>query len=575
MAQISESAAIPRRTANHHGNVWDDDLILSLDSPYGAPAYYERLAKLIEEMKHLLLREMEDSNHDLIRRLQIVDTLECLGIDRHFQHEIKTAALHYVYRCWNEKGIGMGSSDSGSKDLDATALGLRALRLHRYNVSSGVLENFQDENGKFFCNLTGDKRVRSMLSLLRASEISFPGEKVMQEAKAFTREYLTQVLAGSGDVTDVDQSLLREVKYALEFPWYCSAPRWEAKSFIEIYGQNQSWLKSNINQEVLELAKLDFSILQCIHQKEIQCITRWWRDSEIAQLNFYRRRHVELYFWAVTCIFEPEFSPSRIAFAKITTVGAVLDDLYDTHGTLDELKTITEAVRRWDLSLIDDLPNNIKIACQFFFNTANELAVEVVKKQGRDMTALLKATWQRYVESYLQEAEWIETRHVPSFNEYIKNALVSSGMCIVNLIPLLLLGQLLANNIVEQILSPSKIQELSELTIRLIDDIRDFEDEKERGEIASIVECYMKDNPDSTLENALNHIKGILHVSLEELNWEFMKDDSVPLCCKKFTFNIVRGLQFLYKYGDGISISNKEVKDQIFKILVDQIPIED
>uniref|UniRef100_A0A0G7ZNT4 Terpene synthase, alpha-Humulene synthase n=1 Tax=Picea glauca TaxID=3330 RepID=A0A0G7ZNT4_PICGL len=575
MAQISESAAIPRRTANHHGNVWDDDLILSLDSPYGAPAYYERLAKLIEEMKHLLLREMEDSNHDLIRRLQIVDTLECLGIDRHFQHEIKTAALHYVYRCWNEKGIGMGSSDSGSKDLDATALGLRALRLHRYNVSSGVLENFQDENGKFFCNLTGDKRVRSMLSLLRASEISFPGEKVMQEAKAFTREYLTQVLAGSGDVTDVDQSLLREVKYALEFPWYCSAPRWEARSFIEIYGQNQSWLKSNINQKVLELAKLDFNILQCTHQKEIQCITRWWRDSEIAQLNFYRRRHVELYFWAVTCIFEPEFSPSRIAFAKITTVGAVLDDLYDTHGTLDELKTITEAVRRWDLSLIDDLPNNIKIACQFFFNTANELAVEVVKKQGRDMTALLKATWQRYVESYLQEAEWIETRHAPSFNEYIKNALVSSGMCIVNLIPLLLLGQLLANNIVEQILSPSKIQELSELTIRLIDDIRDFEDEKERGEIASIVECYMKDNPDSTLENALNHIKGILHVSLEELNWEFMKDDSVPLCCKKFTFNIVRGLQFLYKYGDGISISNKEVKDQIFKILVDQVPIED
>jgi hypothetical protein len=74
-----------------------------------------------------------------------------------------------------------------------------------------VLENFKDENGKFFCNLTGDKRVRSMLSLLRASEISFPGEKVMQEAKTFTREYLTQVLAGRGDVTDVDQSLLREV----------------------------------------------------------------------------------------------------------------------------------------------------------------------------------------------------------------------------------------------------------------------------------------------------------------------------------------------------------------------------
>lgn len=45
---------------------------------------------------------------------------------------------------------------------------------------------------------------------------------------------------------------------------------------------------------------------------------------------------------------------------------------------------------RWDLSLIEDLPDHIKIAFQFFFNTANELAVQVVKKQGRDMTAILK-----------------------------------------------------------------------------------------------------------------------------------------------------------------------------------------
>lgn len=284
---------------------------------------------------------------------------------------------------------------------------------------------------------------------------------------------------------------------------------------------------------------------------------------------------MELYFWAVICIFEPQFSQSRIAFAKVTTLGTVLDDLYDTYGTLDELKTITEGVRRWDISLIDDLAENLKIAIQFFFNTANELAVEVVSKQGQYMTTILKDTWLRYLESYLQEAEWIATGYVPTFNEYIKNALASSGMCIVNLIPLLLMGQLLPNNILEQIHSPSKIQELSELTIRLIDDLRDFQDEKERGEMASIIECHKKDNPDSTEENALNQVKGILHLSLEEMNREFLKQDSVPLCCKKFTFNITRGLQFLYKYGDGISISDKEVKDQIFKILVQQVPIEE
>lgn len=281
---------------------------------------------------------------------------------------------------------------------------------------------------------------------------------------------------------------------------------------------------------------------------------------------------MELYFWVVACIFEPFFSQSRIAFAKITTVGAILDDLYDTHGTLEEVRTITEAVRRWDPSLIDDLPDHIKIAFQFFFNTANELAVQVVNKQGRDMVAILKDCWERYVESYLLEAEWIAAGHVPTFNEYIENAQVSSGMGIVNLVPILLMGNLIPDNILDEIYYPSKIQELSELTIRLTDDLRDFEDEKHRGEIASTIGCYMKENPDSTTEDTLNHIKGILQHSFKEFNWEFLKQDNVPWCCKRFTFNIARGIQFLYKYGDGISISNMEVKDQIFKILVHQVP---
>lgn len=75
----------------------------------------------------------------------------------------------------------------------------------------------------------------------------------------------------------------------------------------------------------------------------------------------------------------------------------------------------------------------------------------------------------------MQEAEWIATGYVPTSDEYIRNAIPSSGMGIVNLFPLLLLGQLLPNNVLEQIYSPSKMQELSELTVRLIDDLKDFE----------------------------------------------------------------------------------------------------
>jgi hypothetical protein len=73
---------------------------------------------------------------------------------------------------------------------------------------------------------------------------------------------------------------------------------------------------------------------------------RWLKDSDAAQMNFYRKRHVELYFWFVTCSFEPEFSESRIGFTKLTTLATILDDLFDTDGKLDELKIITEGLRR-------------------------------------------------------------------------------------------------------------------------------------------------------------------------------------------------------------------------------------
>eukprot|EP00253_Pinus_taeda_P001331 PITA_01331 len=574
-------SSIPRRTANHHGNVWDDDLIQALHSPYGRPEYSERADELIKEIQQSFFSGMEDRHGDLIKRLQIVECFECLGIARHFQREIQFA-LDFVYRCWNElKGIGPGSIDFPQTDLNATALAFRALRLHRYsNISSGVFENFKGENGHFFCSSDytvendggGDKRLRSMVSLLRASNISFPGEKVMDEATAFTTDYLNKVLL-EREATDVDQSLFSEVKYALEFPWHCSPPRWEARNFIEIYRQNYSWLKLNINQKILELAILDFNILQSVHQKEIQLISRWWRDKDVAEVDFFRKRHVEYYFVDVIGIFEPQFSQSRIAFVKTTIIMNILDDLYDTYGTLDELRLFTDALKRQDLSFIETFPESLKMAFKFIINTWNDLTAQVVKMQGRDMSAFIqKNGWEQYVEAYLQDAEWIATKHMPTFSEYLKNGKASTGMCVLNLYPLLLMGELLPHDILEQIYSPSKIHELLELTGRLTDDARDFQDEKEHGQIASGVECYVNDHPGSTIEDALNNINDILDHSFKELNWELLKHDAVPLCCKKFSFGLAIAMQFFFKYRDGFSISNKEIKDQISKVLIEQVP---
>ena len=63
------------------------------------------------------------------------------------------------------------------------------------------------------------------------------------------------------------------------------------------------------------------------------------------RLNRYQKCHVELHFMVIIGTFELEFSSSKIAFKKLCIVMTIIHDLYDTHGTLDELKIFTEIVR--------------------------------------------------------------------------------------------------------------------------------------------------------------------------------------------------------------------------------------
>ena len=44
--------------------------------------------------------------------------------------------------------------------------------------------------------------------------------------------------------------------------------------------------------------------------------------------------------------------------------------------------TCALCVFRWDLSLIDNLPNYMKIALEIFFKTSNELIAKVLKEKG-------------------------------------------------------------------------------------------------------------------------------------------------------------------------------------------------
>ncbi|GLJ24616.1 hypothetical protein SUGI_0470780 [Cryptomeria japonica] len=376
---------IPSNAFNH----WNDAFVQSIQTPYAGSEYRERVETLVNEVK-MLLRELQSGDNDLIERLEMVDALQCLGIDRYFQAEI-TEALDYVFRVWDGSvGIGLGC-ESGRTNLNATALGLRLLRLRRYHVSADALKNFKDSNGHFIiCGVNNDEGgkntreehlMRSMLNLLRVSSVAYSGEVLMEEAKVFSTEYLKRLLENSGDT--YKKSSLKEVEYALVYEWPRTFTRWEAWNFIEIYELDNQRLK---DKRILELAKLDFNVLQFQYKLEMKKISSWWVDSGISKLVAIRERSIEYLFWAVSSADEVELSSSRLVMAKATSIITIMDDIFDDYATLEQLKCITEAIAQgWDVSIIKDIPSNLKTCIEFVFKTVLELASDATEKQGRDM----------------------------------------------------------------------------------------------------------------------------------------------------------------------------------------------
>ncbi|XP_059065092.1 alpha pinene synthase, chloroplastic-like [Cryptomeria japonica] len=263
-------------------------------------------------------------------RLVMGDKAQCLAIDRHFQNE-KTQALDCVYRYWNDcakdEYRSLGTSIPSTEQI------------------SYVLSNFKGNVGQFVCpsSLSEEEKIGSILNLYRASLIAFLEENIMDEAKAFAITYLNEAL----EKTDITSHLSRKFVYA-------------ATGFVT-------------------------RIKQSVHRQELQSILQWWKDSDLDKVDFACHRHVEYFALACAYCIDAKYSAYRHDFAKLCALATIVDDIYDTYGTIEEIKLFNEAVKKWDSSLPNSLPKNIKIAYKAFYMAINESAQATKKTQGRDM----------------------------------------------------------------------------------------------------------------------------------------------------------------------------------------------
>ncbi|KAK9161131.1 hypothetical protein Syun_007472 [Stephania yunnanensis] len=292
--------------------------------------------------------------NDIFERLWIVDRLERLGISRYFKSEIKEF-LDYVYRYWTPNGVSW-SRDTIELDIDDTSMAFRALRLHGYNVNADAFKHFE-RGGEFFCFVgQSSQGVTEMLSLYRASQVLFPGEKTLQEAREFTYKFLKTKLA-SGQMADrwiITKDLGVEVQCYLEVPFHASLPRIETRYYIDQYGGDDDvWIGKVLyrmynvsNSLYLELAKSDYNRCQKLHQLEWIDIQRWYNDCNLKESGLSNVELLKANFVAMSSIFEPERATERLAWTRtMALIEAVTFYFYDEVKTPEKRSSFLASFR--------------------------------------------------------------------------------------------------------------------------------------------------------------------------------------------------------------------------------------
>lgn len=74
---------------------------------------------------------------------------------------------------------------------------------------------------------------------------------------------------------------------------------------------------------------------------------RWWKSTHIGEkLSFTRNRLVENFIWTVGVNSNPQLEYFRKVQTKVVTFITIIDDVYDSYGTLEELELFTEAINK-------------------------------------------------------------------------------------------------------------------------------------------------------------------------------------------------------------------------------------
>nr|A0A348AUV5.1 RecName: Full=Valerianol synthase TPS1A; AltName: Full=Terpene synthase 1; Short=ChTPS1; AltName: Full=Terpene synthase 1a; Short=ChTps1a [Camellia hiemalis]BBC44636.1 valerianol synthase [Camellia hiemalis] len=545
---VNGNAEPTRHLAKFPPSLWGDRFTsFTLDKQL-----WDKYGNEIEVLKEQVRSMVVAGGRKAAEQINLINVLERLGVSYHFEKEIEEQ-LEQLFAKFE---------DNEDYDLFTIALHFRIFRQHGYKMSCDVFNKFRDSNGEFKETVSND--VQGMLSLYEATYLKIRGEGFLDEAHAFTIAQLESLVGGPHLSSDLSEQVMHALKQSI----HRGFPRLEAKHFISFYEKDASR-----NETLLRLAKLDFNQLQLSHREELCHIFRWWKELDlISKVPYARDRAVECFFWSTCAYYEPQHSVGRAVLTKIMLLLSVTDDTYDAYGTYDELKLYTNAVQRWDVSAMDELPDYMKALYRALLNVYDEVERDLAK-QGRDYGVHhSKEAFKEIVRSYEIEAEWFKEGYVASFEEYMKNALVTStGRLHTTSCFMGLEADVATTEAFEWILTKPKMVAASGAIGRLVDDVMSHDEEQERGHVATGLDCYMKQRGVSKQE-AIVELYKMIENAWRDINEEMLKPTAISMKLLIRVLNLSRISDVVYKYVDGYT-HPEIIKDHVISLFEDPIPM--
>ncbi|XP_012568126.1 neryl diphosphate diphosphatase, chloroplastic-like [Cicer arietinum] len=501
---------------------------------------YVKQALILEEAKKVYKKFA--CGEDPMESLYMIDIIQRLGIEHHFAEEIEKQYLILN----NINPIEFVKSH----ELYDVALTFRLLRQGGHYVNPDLFDSLMCNKRNLREKYGND--MKGLIAMYEASQLSMEGEDILKDIGNFSSELLHTWLSRNQNCNEAIY-----VANTLQYPLHYGLSRFMDNNNIFLSG-----LKANNEWTCLEeLANINSNIVRIMNQNEIIEVSKWWKDLGMSkEAKFVMYEPLKWYMWPMTCFTDPNFSEQRIELTKVISLIYVVDDIFDVHGTLDQLTLFTDAAKRWELAGTEKLPDFMKNCLSLIYKITNEFAEKVYKKHGLNPIDTLKKSWERFLNSVLKEAHWLNSGYLAKADEYLKNGIVSTGVHLVLVHSFFLFDHIIQEQTIA-ILDhqfPNIIYSVAKI-LRLSDDLEGAKSGDQNGLDGSYIDCYINEHQDISSEEAQRHVANMISNEWKRLNQEIINPNPIfPSSFINFCLNAARMVPLMYHYGSNSnpSLSN-------------------